>query len=90
MSAVEAALTGYDACFYCAGISSVGMSEAAYTVVSYDTPIAQLIPVRERSALRVRNPARSAPPLNRVRVPKRAKLNVDVVEILLEERQGHR
>ena len=25
---VEAQLTGYDACFYCAGISSVGMSEA--------------------------------------------------------------
>lgn len=37
---VEAQLTGYDACFYCAGISSVGMSEADYTVVTYDTPLA--------------------------------------------------
>lgn len=37
---VEARLTGFDACFYCAGVSSVGMSEADYTVVTYDTPVA--------------------------------------------------
>jgi uncharacterized protein YbjT (DUF2867 family) len=37
---VEAKLTGYDACFYCAGVSSVGMSEADYTAISYDTPVA--------------------------------------------------
>ena len=37
---VEAKLTGYDGCFYCAGVSSVGMSEADYTVASYDTPVA--------------------------------------------------
>jgi len=36
----EAKLTGYDACFYCAGISSAGMSEADYTVITYDTPLA--------------------------------------------------
>lgn len=36
----EAKLTGYDACFYCAGISSAGMSEADYTRVTYDTPLA--------------------------------------------------
>ena len=29
-------LTGYDACFFCAGISSVGMSEADYTHITYD------------------------------------------------------
>jgi uncharacterized protein YbjT (DUF2867 family) len=40
LSAVEAKLTGYDACFYCAGVSSVGMSDADYTVVAYDTPVA--------------------------------------------------
>jgi uncharacterized protein YbjT (DUF2867 family) len=40
VSAVEGALTGYDGCFYCAGISSVGKSEADYTVVTYDTPVA--------------------------------------------------
>jgi uncharacterized protein YbjT (DUF2867 family) len=32
-------LRGYDACFYCAGVSSVGMSEADYTRVSFDTPM---------------------------------------------------
>jgi nucleoside-diphosphate-sugar epimerase len=29
-------LTGYDACFFCAGISSVGLSEADYTHITYD------------------------------------------------------
>jgi len=37
---VEEKLTGYDACFYCAGVSSVGMSEADYAVITYDTPVA--------------------------------------------------
>jgi uncharacterized protein YbjT (DUF2867 family) len=37
---VETKLAGYDACFYCAGVSSVGMSEADYTAISYDTPLA--------------------------------------------------
>jgi uncharacterized protein YbjT (DUF2867 family) len=40
VSAVEGVLTGYDACFYCAGISSVGLNEAQYTAITYDTPIA--------------------------------------------------
>jgi uncharacterized protein YbjT (DUF2867 family) len=40
LGAVETTLSGYDACFYCAGISSVGMSEAEYTVITYDTPLA--------------------------------------------------
>ncbi len=40
LSDFEGKLTGYDACFYCAGVSSVGMNEADYTVVAYDTPVA--------------------------------------------------
>lgn len=40
LTRVEAQLSGYDACFYCAGVSSVGMSEADYTRVTYDTPLA--------------------------------------------------
>ena len=40
LGAVESELTGYDACFYCAGVSSVGLSEAEYTVITYDTPLA--------------------------------------------------
>jgi uncharacterized protein YbjT (DUF2867 family) len=33
-------LTGYDACFFCAGISSVGLKEPEYTVITYDTTLA--------------------------------------------------
>jgi uncharacterized protein YbjT (DUF2867 family) len=29
-------LTGYDACFYCAGVSSAGMSEPEYSHITYD------------------------------------------------------
>jgi uncharacterized protein YbjT (DUF2867 family) len=39
IGAVETQLTGYDACFYCAGVSSVGMKEAEYTVITCDTPV---------------------------------------------------
>ncbi|WP_447637420.1 NAD-dependent epimerase/dehydratase family protein [Flavobacterium microcysteis] len=34
------ALKGYDACFYCAGISSVGKNEADFTYITYDTTLA--------------------------------------------------
>ena len=33
-------LTGYDACFYCAGISSLGVSRQEYERVTYDTTLA--------------------------------------------------
>ena len=59
-------------------------------VFDRDTPVAQIIPVREASALRVRKPAPGTPPPNRVRVPKATTLTVDVVQLLLEERQGYR
>ena len=39
LEAFEAQLTGYDACFYGAGISSAGMNEADYTRITYDTPV---------------------------------------------------
>lgn len=32
-------LKGYDACFYCAGKTSAGMTEAGYTKLTYDTTI---------------------------------------------------
>ena len=39
-SAVEGQLNGYDACFFCLGVSSAGMSEAAYTKITYDLTMA--------------------------------------------------
>ncbi len=59
-------------------------------VLDRETPVAQIVPVRAPSALRIRKPAPGTPPPNRVPLPKPAKLAVDVVHLLLEERQGHR
>jgi uncharacterized protein YbjT (DUF2867 family) len=39
-SSVEDALTGYDACFFCLGVSSAGMSEQDYRRVTYDLTLA--------------------------------------------------
>jgi hypothetical protein len=39
-SAIEAQLTGYDACFFCLGVSSVGMSEERYRHLTYDITMA--------------------------------------------------
>ena len=36
LSSVEAEVSGFDACFFCLGVSSVGMSEADYKRVTYD------------------------------------------------------
>lgn len=33
-------LPGFDACFFCAGVSSVGMKEPEYTRITYDTTLA--------------------------------------------------
>lgn len=32
-------LKGFDACFYCAGVSSIGLTEAEYKRISYDTTL---------------------------------------------------
>lgn len=40
LEAVSERLGGYDGCFFCAGVSSVGMKEDAYTRATYDTTIA--------------------------------------------------
>ncbi|HLG57109.1 MAG TPA: type II toxin-antitoxin system prevent-host-death family antitoxin [Vicinamibacterales bacterium] len=60
------------------------------SVLDRETPVAQIVPVRGRVALRVRKPAPGTPPPNRVRLPKPLKSNVEIVDLLLEERQGHR
>ncbi|MDP3149127.1 MAG: epimerase [Ignavibacteria bacterium] len=35
-TSIEEKLKGYDACFFCLGVSSVGMSEADYAKITYD------------------------------------------------------
>jgi nucleoside-diphosphate-sugar epimerase len=39
-SGVESQLAGYDACFFCLGVSSVGMSEERYRHLTYDITMA--------------------------------------------------
>jgi uncharacterized protein YbjT (DUF2867 family) len=40
LSAVEPALSGFDACFFCLGVSSAGMKEEDYRRVTYDLTLA--------------------------------------------------
>jgi uncharacterized protein YbjT (DUF2867 family) len=40
LSDLAAQLSGYDACFFCLGVSSAGMSEADYTRITFDLPLA--------------------------------------------------
>ena len=37
---VEADPRGFDACFFCLGVSSAGMDEARYTLLTYDLTLA--------------------------------------------------
>ena len=39
-SAIESELTGYDACFFCLGVSSVGMEAERYRHLTYDVTMA--------------------------------------------------
>src|SRR5262245_17008553 len=59
-------------------------------VLDRDTPVAQIVPVRDRTALRVRKPAPGTPSPNRVSLPEPLRGRFDVVQLLLEEREPHR
>jgi prevent-host-death family protein len=59
-------------------------------VLDRETPVAQIVPVREQASLRIRKPAPGTPPPNRVPLPRPLGLKTDIVELLFEERQGSR
>jgi uncharacterized protein YbjT (DUF2867 family) len=40
LSAIESRLIGFDACFFCLGVSSAGMTEPAYRRITFDITIA--------------------------------------------------
>jgi uncharacterized protein YbjT (DUF2867 family) len=48
-STVATQLAGYDACFYCLGVSSAGMSETDYERVTYDMTLAAARTLVERN-----------------------------------------
>jgi prevent-host-death family protein len=60
------------------------------TVLDRETPIARIIPVSEGLGLRVRAPAAGARKPNKVQLLEPARLDLDIVDLLLEERQGSR
>ncbi|HXP89072.1 MAG TPA: type II toxin-antitoxin system prevent-host-death family antitoxin [Bryobacteraceae bacterium] len=59
-------------------------------VLDRETPVAQIVPLREPAALSIRKPAAGALPPNRVPLPKGLGLKIDVVDLLREERCEHR
>lgn len=63
----------------------------SFTVLDRNTPIARVVPYgAENEPLRVRKPAGRYPSLQRVPLPPPLKLEVDIVDLLLQERQGAR
>ena len=59
-------------------------------VLDCETPVAQIVPVRNRATIRIRKRVPGTPPPNQVPLPKPLKVKIDVVQLLLEERQSHR
>jgi antitoxin (DNA-binding transcriptional repressor) of toxin-antitoxin stability system len=59
-------------------------------VLDRNRAVAQIIPMRDRPGLRIRKPASGSPTPGRVALPKVMPQKIDVVQLLLEERQSHR
>lgn len=60
------------------------------TIYDRDQPIARIVPYSARRALAVREPLTSYSTLGGIPLPPPAKLTVDPVELLLEDRQSDR
>jgi prevent-host-death family protein len=60
------------------------------TVMDRNREIAQIVPVVERPGIRIRKPVPNSPKPNKVPIPKAPRHNVDVLDLLLEERQNNR
>ena len=59
-------------------------------VLDRETRVAHIVPIRDRANLKIRKPQSGSPAVNRVPLPRLLKIKLDVVELLLEERQLHR
>ena len=62
----------------------------AISVLDRNREIAQIVPVVKRPGLRIRKPISNSLKLNKIPVPKAARQNIDVLDLLLEERQNSR
>lgn len=59
-------------------------------VLDRNRAVAHIVPILERAGLRIRKPASDSPKPNKVSLPKPTRQKLDVLELLLEERQSHR
>jgi prevent-host-death family protein len=59
-------------------------------ILDRETPIAKIVPISERATLLVRKPAPGAPAPNCVPLPEPLKIKIEVLDLLLEERQSYR
>ena len=59
-------------------------------VLDRETPVAHIVPVRHQATLKIRKREPGTPRPNRVPLPEPLKIGIDVVDLLLEERQSHR
>ena len=59
-------------------------------VLDRNRAVAHIVPIRDRPGLRIRKPAADSPKPNKVSLPKPTQHKVDVLELLLEERQNRR
>ena len=59
-------------------------------VLDRNRTVAHIVPIVERPGLRIRKPLSDSPKPNKVSLPKPTQSKIDVLELLLEERQSHR
>jgi antitoxin (DNA-binding transcriptional repressor) of toxin-antitoxin stability system len=59
-------------------------------VFDRETPVAQIVPIRQRRALKIRTPPPDTPAVNRLPLPEPLKIRIDIVDLLLEDRQSYR
>ena len=59
-------------------------------VLDRNRAVAHIVPILERPGLRIRKPATDSPKPNRVSLPQSIANKIDIVELLMEERQSHR
>lgn len=60
------------------------------TVLDRNTPVARLLPIDAGDDVVITPPAAGAPVLAKVKLPPVAKLEVDVVKLLLDDRRSRR
>ncbi len=60
------------------------------TILDRDTPVARVVPYEESGPLRVREPTSGGSELHQVALPPPLAVDMDIVDLLLVERQGER